>query len=126
MEVGSIKGKIDIAKPSGKNYASFNSIPYAEPPVGKLRFKNPVEKSPWSNILDATKSPPMCAQLSQKGTPKQLQNPEIVLGSEDCLVLNVYVPVNDDQKLPEKKLPVMIYIHGEYYRVSHVAMFILK
>lgn len=44
LEVGSIQGKIDAAKPSDKAFASFTSIPYAEPPIGKLRFKDPVGK----------------------------------------------------------------------------------
>ena len=44
LEVGSIQGKIDTAKPSDKTFASFTSIPYAEPPIGKLRFKDPVGK----------------------------------------------------------------------------------
>ena len=44
LEVGSIQGKIDAAKPSDKAFASFTSIPFAEPPIGKLRFKDPVGK----------------------------------------------------------------------------------
>ena len=114
LEVGSIQGKIDTAKPSDKTFASFTSIPYAEPPIGKLRFKDPVAKSSWNHILDATKAPPICAQLSPKNTPNQLQDPEQLLGTEDCLVLNVYVPLDQNtQKFhDEKKLPVMIYVHG--------------
>ena len=41
LEVGKVKGKIEEAIPSGKKFAAFTSIPYAEPPIGKLRFKEP-------------------------------------------------------------------------------------
>ena len=41
LRVGSVQGGIEKVQGSadGKNYASFSGIPYAEPPVGKLRFK---------------------------------------------------------------------------------------
>ena len=43
LEVGSLQGRIEKVSGSnettGKNYASFSGIPYAEPPIGKLRFK---------------------------------------------------------------------------------------
>ena len=43
LRVGSLQGRIEKVSGSnettGKNYASFSSIPYAEPPIGKLRFK---------------------------------------------------------------------------------------
>ena len=73
-----------------------------------------IVKSSWSGVLDATKAPPACAQLNQKNTPNQLQDPEQLLGTEDCLVLNVYVPLDQNtQKFHEKKkIPVMIYVHG--------------
>ncbi len=93
ISLGKLKGEVLTAIPSGQKYASFKSIPYAEPPVGSLRFKPPLPKKPWTNVLDATKKPPKCSQLSTQ-TQRQLQDPEApMIGQEDCLSLNVYVPI---------------------------------
>lgn len=95
LEVGSLRGRIEKAKPSGANYASFTAIPYAEPPTQKLRFKEPLKKSPWTGVFDATSQKiPICAQLG-KNPLTLLQDPEQVVGTEDCLVLNVYTPLKD-------------------------------
>nr|CAH7767196.1 unnamed protein product [Callosobruchus chinensis] len=78
---GKVKGLFRRTAYKGTPYYSFRGIPYAEPPVGNLRFKPPVEKSNWSGTLDATKEGSQC-----------VQNIEPVLGSEDCLFINVYTP----------------------------------
>ncbi|KAL3282171.1 hypothetical protein HHI36_005365 [Cryptolaemus montrouzieri] len=87
----------------GREINVFLGIPYAEPPVGKLRFKSPVPMKPWKGTLDATKSHTMCPQRIF------FINSE-VMGDENCLFLNVYTP-----KIPSensKLLPVMVFIHG--------------
>lgn len=61
-------------------------IPYAEPPVGKLRFRAPVKVKPWQGILLAHAEPPMCTQ-------KDPYSRTDIQGQEDCLYLNVYAPV---------------------------------
>ena len=70
----------------GRFYAQFLGIPYAQPPIGPLRFARPV---PWtsqnkSDTFNATEIPNKCPQYDD--------NKEVVLGSEDCLTVNVYVP----------------------------------
>ena len=40
----------------GEEFYSFSGIPYAEPPIGNLRFKKPVAKNPWTGIFDAKNS----------------------------------------------------------------------
>ena len=70
----------------GRFYAQFLGIPYAQPPIGPLRFARPV---PWtsqnkSDTSNATEIPNKCPQYDD--------NKEVVLGSEDCLTVNVYVP----------------------------------
>ncbi len=90
---GTLRGEVLTAIPSGQKYASFKSIPYAEPPIGHLRFKPPLPKKPWTNVLDATKKPPKCPQLSRHN-PRQLQDPKMpMVGQENCLYLNVYIPI---------------------------------
>ncbi|XP_044731316.1 juvenile hormone esterase-like [Chrysoperla carnea] len=103
IEQGKLCGR--IAKDSnGNDYKSFQGIPYAKPPIGKLRFKDPQPPEPWTDeILDAKKERSHCfAPDFQPGV-----NPS---GAEDCLFLNVFT-----SKLPKEtseKLPVMVWIHG--------------
>ena len=86
-------------------------IPYARPPLGRLRFMPP-EKAPNYGTADAKAYKPVCFQNSgnkstiywQLLTEYQNTDPQ----SEDCLFLNVWAP----RKPVEKKLPVIIWIVG--------------
>jgi para-nitrobenzyl esterase len=82
---------------------AYQSIPYAAPPVGKLRWQAPQPVLSWNSVFDATKYGHRCGQNS--GTPGDS-------GSEDCLTLNVYAPAS---KPHNAKLPVMFWIHGGGY-----------
>ncbi|MFW9824098.1 MAG: carboxylesterase/lipase family protein [Candidatus Thorarchaeota archaeon] len=81
----------------------FKGIPYAEPPVGELRFKPSIRKKPWSGILDCTKFGPDVPQRDSFFTPK----PRPLQDEEKCLTLNVWTPGIDDVKRP-----VLFWIHG--------------
>nr|XP_018902311.1 PREDICTED: venom carboxylesterase-6-like [Bemisia tabaci] len=82
---------------------SFTNIPYAKPPVGIMRFQEPEELDSWDDPINATTKVPYCPQLVNDNAPY----PQ-VMGTEDCLALNVYTPkVNKSAKLP-----VMIFFHG--------------
>ncbi|CAK1585712.1 unnamed protein product [Parnassius mnemosyne] len=85
-------------------YYSFKGIPYAAPPVGKLRFKAPEPPIPWEGIRNATEHGSICTQYD-------LVLEQYIEGSENCLFLNVYTP---DLK-PEIPMPVMFFIHGGGY-----------
>src|SRR3954452_4271202 len=66
--------------------AAFKGIPYARPPVGEFRWREPASVEPWTGVRDATSSGPPCAQ-----------NPYFVhdakeTSREDCLYLNVWTP----------------------------------
>lgn len=65
------------------SYYSFESIPYAEVPVGQLRFRPPQTKKPWSEVLDCSKKP--CKPVQKNPFNNEIE------GSEDCLYLNIYV-----------------------------------
>ncbi|XP_042209759.1 venom carboxylesterase-6-like isoform X1 [Homarus americanus] len=88
----------------GRYFYNFKGIPYAQPPVGSLRFKDPVAAGGWSQPRDGSISPPFCPQPSFAAS---VQGKKQVLGSEDCLYLNVYTPT------PRASgLPVMVWFHG--------------
>lgn len=77
-------------------------IPYAAPPVGRLRWQPPRPHAPWATTLQATAFGSECTQ------PTTLTNPLPVAGSENCLFLNVWRPPGT----AEGRMPVLVHIHG--------------
>ncbi|CAH0389067.1 unnamed protein product [Bemisia tabaci] len=72
----------------GQTYYSFLGIPYAKPPVGHLRFRAPRPPSNWFGIRDASREGDVSRQLY----PHPSQAGHSLIGSEDCLYLNVFTP----------------------------------
>jgi para-nitrobenzyl esterase len=87
-------GKVEGIQENG--FMSFKGIPFAAPPVGDLRWKEPQPVNPWEGVLKADSFGPACPQ------PQNLRQ------NEDCLYLNVWTPA----KVASEKLPVMVWIHG--------------
>jgi para-nitrobenzyl esterase len=96
-KTGKIRG---AARRSGG--AEFLGIPYAQAPVGKLRWHETLAMKPWSGIRDATAFGDPCAQAVLGDWNKH----DSETSQEDCLFLNVITP------RPRKYLPVMFWIHG--------------
>ena len=94
---------------------SFLGIPYAAPPVGKLRWSAPQPVSAWAEPRDASRIANVCPQVVLALFPVPGLKPGEVQGSEDCLYLNVYTPTNAQ---PDSRLPVMIWIHGGSFAVG--------
>ncbi|KAF9082642.1 hypothetical protein BGX23_012260, partial [Mortierella sp. AD031] len=96
-----------------QNAFRFLGIPYAEAPVGNLRFASPVAKAPFSGTFDALGYKGVCPQTTQAAgfVPMLLSYLENgATEKEDCLNLNVYTPSLKGSG--EELLPVMLYIHG--------------
>ncbi|WP_186758598.1 carboxylesterase/lipase family protein [Echinicola salinicaeni] len=76
----------------------FKGVPFAQPPVGALRWKAPQPPVSWEGIREATSYAPSPYQPGNPASGK----------SEDCLYLNIWTPANS----PEDNLPVMVWIYG--------------
>lgn len=106
--LGAVKGYYKVSQ-NGRQYEAFEGIPYALPPIGKLRFKPPHKLPPWIGELQATKFGAACLQYDQVSDPSA----DAVIGAEDCLYLNVYVPVRENVgNLRIPSMPVIFWIHG--------------
>jgi para-nitrobenzyl esterase len=87
---------------------AFLGLPYAAPPVGILRWREPQPPVKWKGVRDATRFGAHCAQK-----PLFVDTAFLDSGSsEDCLFLNVYVPAESKSS---SELPVMFWIHGGGY-----------
>ena len=87
-------------------------LPFAQPPVGELRWKAPRPPAGWSQPREALTFSSECIQFA--GPMGSDAEPGSVTGSEDCLYLNVFAPAKGsaEAELPGKGLPVMFWIHG--------------
>ncbi len=92
-----------IARPGGG--AEFLGVPYAQPPVGDLRWHEPLPAKPWAGVRDANTFGASCTQPLLSGAWNRYDAEH---GQEDCLYLNVVTPAWP----AAKPLPVMVWIHG--------------
>ena len=91
-----------------KDLYVFRGIPYAEPPVGALRWRAPRDVEYLDAIIDASEFKNECVQPKDNSS---IFNRNLSTGDEDCLYLNIYVPKNQNS-LNKNKFPVMYWIHG--------------
>ena len=100
---GKVQGSLEMTR-NGNKFFKFLGIPYAEPPLGVLRFAAPRPVRAWSGILDSSLAGVSCLQGGGS----------LVTGQEDCLIVNVWQPkVNDSLSLP-----VMVWIHGGFFSLG--------
>jgi len=103
--------------------AVFEGVPFAAPPVGQLRWREPQPVIPWSGTRDATRPSHPCMQ-SVAGLDTFLEPLAAAYGapftrqpvepSEDCLYLNLWSPARPGST----PLPVMVWLHGGSNRVG--------
>jgi para-nitrobenzyl esterase len=107
IESGTIEG---VAQGALTVYAG---VPFAAPPVGELRWRDPQPVVPWKGARKAISFAPACLQ---KGVSMPGEKPPAT--SEDCLYLNIWSPA----KTADERLPVMVWIHGGGYKNGSASM----
>jgi para-nitrobenzyl esterase len=103
--------KTKLGKVQGKQEGAirtFLGIPYAAPPIGSLRWREPMPAAKWKGVREATVFGPHCMQ-PPVFADMIFRDPG---PSEDCLTLNVWTPANEKAT----KLPVMVWIYGGGYQ----------
>lgn len=101
---GLIRGLVSDTKTN--SLKQYHGIPFAAPPIEKLRWAPPAPVIPWQGTLDATKHGHYCMQPETTGIGiyiRHRSNP-----SEDCLTINVWTRADS----VDERSPVMFWIHG--------------
>ncbi|XP_050675567.1 neuroligin-1 [Leptidea sinapis] len=128
---GPLRGIVVHSHPQVEAYLG---VPYATPPLGSLRYMPPVTPSQWRTTRLADAMGPACPQVPPSVVPReealllhprarirQLERllPMLVNQSEDCLYVNLYVPMNGAEGESEKPgLSCLVFVHGESYEWS--------
>jgi para-nitrobenzyl esterase len=99
-----------LAGASSPEGRAFLGIPYAKPPVGPLRWRSPQPVTSWTAVRDATHTGSPCTQSIGLNVASG-GGGGLVIGSEDCLYLNVYGPPTAKTH-PAAALPVMVFLPG--------------
>jgi para-nitrobenzyl esterase len=105
---GRVRGAWRPTVGSDVRSAAFLGIPFAEAPVGELRFAAPVPARPWPGVRDALEF----GATAQRGDPGVTLIPEPSVPGESTLNVNVFTPVPGDV---DAALPVLVWIHGGGY-----------
>jgi len=93
---GRVRGQRSYIPSLGRSVDEFLGIPFAQAPVGELRFRQPVPARPWRGVRNATTLPPSCYQKPDTEFGAEFYGSTVWNSptpvSEDCLYLNVWVP----------------------------------
>ena len=99
-----------IQNADGEKILAWFGVPFAKPPVGELRWKAPRNIEITGNELDASQLPNHCVQVSNFYDEIDGIEANSIIGSEDCLYLNIFI--SEKAMNLNKKLPVLFWIHG--------------
>lgn len=106
VKQGKLAGAV-LKSALGSLYIAFREIPFAAPPIGDLRFKDPQPPQPWTGIKDTSQLKTYICSQQEEVEPFKF------FGNEDCLYLNVYTNSLNQSK------PVMFWIHGGAFVVGN-------
>jgi para-nitrobenzyl esterase len=104
VETGKLQG---VAAAGNSPVQIFRGVPYAKPPIGDLRWREPAPAESWQGVRAADQFGPRCMQQSLY-SDMMFRSPA---PSEDCLYLNVWTPANLGRS-SRTKLPVLVYVYG--------------
>ena len=94
----------------GKTQYEFLGVPFAQPPIGPLRFMPPQPVKPWVEVMEAVKDGATCIQaVSELSEEFAAETGDNTAESEDCLTLNIFTNSLGSKKPPQA---VMVWIHG--------------
>ncbi|GLI76984.1 hypothetical protein PoHVEF18_005266 [Penicillium ochrochloron] len=121
IDLGS-KGKIKGIQYDNKA-RRYAGVPYALPPVGAHRWRKPRRlpathsySQPDGTAFDASYFRPVCPQATfSRGAEKDIGKEKY---SEDCLLLNIWTPVEDPAAKSDKKWPVVLWLHGGWFQLG--------
>ncbi|MFB0610778.1 carboxylesterase/lipase family protein [Aurantiacibacter poecillastricola] len=99
LEVGQVAGE------TVDGISAWKGIPFAQPPVGELRWRAPQPVEPWQGVRETTEYANDCMQIPFAADAAPLGTPP----AEDCLYLNVWRP---EGTTAQDRLPVMFWIYG--------------
>lgn len=97
-------GRVSGISARAEGIRAYKGIPFASPPVGRLRWKPPQPVPSWDGVRKAEQFGPDCPQSAPPPGTDGDARPQ----SEDCLYLNVWTGADSAQD----HLPVMVWIHG--------------
>merc|ERR1712142_373814 len=97
---------------AGHPYLGYQGIPYAQPPLGPLRWLPPQPSLGWNDTIDGSVSPPMCNQgVPDPDSLQFSKSSSARMGYEDCLIVNVHTTMSESQEKIDL-LPVLVWFHG--------------
>ena len=103
--VKTASGIVESTTAPADGVRSFKGIPFAQPPVGELRWREPQPANSWTGVRNADTFGPTCMQRLSPNADYWFRGDGM---SEDCLYLNVWTPA----KSGKEKLPVLVYVFG--------------
>jgi para-nitrobenzyl esterase len=107
LEVKTAQGRL-AGELAADGVRVYRGIPFAAPPVGALRWREPQPPASWSGVRDATRFGPRCMQASGNLQGRVADAAMNLPISEDCLYLNVWTAA----RRSDERLPVIVWIHG--------------